>query len=435
MHGAPAHQRSEAHPRSRGENILRSRKPEAKAGSSPLTRGKLIQVRVGHLAVRLIPAHAGKTTQRAAASSSSTAHPRSRGENACWVRGGGAWGGSSPLTRGKQRPGKRPSVTWRLIPAHAGKTAGECPHEACQRAHPRSRGENIPPSKLMSWRTGSSPLTRGKPCSPPPLSRSTRLIPAHAGKTDSQDPSTRAAWAHPRSRGENEVIKVHRSSFHGSSPLTRGKPGAFFNSEALRRLIPAHAGKTLSACCLTPMTRAHPRSRGENLHHAKEASVKTGSSPLTRGKRSVIVPVNITARLIPAHAGKTRERFEPGSVDAAHPRSRGENSSPSRRTKVISGSSPLTRGKRPDADGGGGAERLIPAHAGKTKRLTLTIIRLRAHPRSRGENGPPRPEADHHSGSSPLTRGKRPEGKQAEKQGRLIPAHAGKTRMPRPRQS
>ena len=284
MHGAPAHQRSEAHPRSRGENGIFVFSVTISVGSSPLTRGKLIQVRVGHLAVRLIPAHAGKTTQRAAASSSSTAHPRSRGENACWVRGGGAWGGSSPLTRGKQRPGKRPSVTWRLIPAHAGKTAGECPHEACQRAHPRSRGENIPPSKLMSWRTGSSPLTRGKPCSPPPLSRSTRLIPAHAGKTDSQDPSTRAAWAHPRSRGENEVIKVHRSSFHGSSPLTRGKLRLVIGRDIIAGLIPAHAGKTGRVLQLRGSEEAHPRSRGENLVGMLLDANDKGSSPLTRGK-------------------------------------------------------------------------------------------------------------------------------------------------------
>ena len=54
-----------------------------------------------------------------------------------------------------------------------------------------------------------------------------------------------------------------------------------------------------------------------------------------------------------------------------------------------------------------GGFRLIPAHAGKTRRWFVRSTSRRAHPRSRGENteafsGPPR-----WGGSSPLTRGKR----------------------------
>ena len=49
--------------------------------------------------------------------------------------------------------------------------------------------------------------------------------------------------AHPRSRGENlkqVACDVNRA---GSSPLTRGKYGAFQHVVARLRLIPAHAGK------------------------------------------------------------------------------------------------------------------------------------------------------------------------------------------------
>ena len=53
---------------------------------------------------------------------------------------------------------------------------------------------------------------------------------------------------------------------------------------------------------------------------------------------------------------------------------------------AVTGSSPLTRGKRPDADGGGSAQRLIPAHAGKTSSAALASMDAWAHPRSRGEN-------------------------------------------------
>ena len=51
--------------------------------------------------------------------------------------------------------------------------------------------------------------------------------------------------------------------------------------------------------------RAHPRSRGENLTPAGRLVIDGGSSPLTRGKPSVIIVNTFMPGLIPAHAGKT----------------------------------------------------------------------------------------------------------------------------------
>ena len=50
-----------AHPRSRGENFVDNLKVLRGAGSSPLTRGKLVEDVFLKLFQRLIPAHAGKT--------------------------------------------------------------------------------------------------------------------------------------------------------------------------------------------------------------------------------------------------------------------------------------------------------------------------------------------------------------------------------------
>ena len=74
-------------------------------GSSPLTRGKRLEAAVVLLVLRLIPAHAGKTSRRADRAGQSRAHPRSRGENLFGVIGRGERIGSSPLTRGKRRCG------------------------------------------------------------------------------------------------------------------------------------------------------------------------------------------------------------------------------------------------------------------------------------------------------------------------------------------
>ena len=50
--------------------------------------------------------------------------------------------------------------------------------------------------------------------------------------------------------------------------------------------------------------------------------------------------------------------------------------------------------------------RLIPAHAGKTRGCRVIVRGVTAHPRSRGENIPASLKEAHDRGSSPLTRGK-----------------------------
>ena len=72
---------------------------------------------------RLIPAHAGKTSQHGRTPIALTAHPRSRGENPRDALTRSSQGGSSPLTRGKRNLTEDLVLDTRLIPAHAGKTS------------------------------------------------------------------------------------------------------------------------------------------------------------------------------------------------------------------------------------------------------------------------------------------------------------------------
>ena len=194
--------------------------------------------------IGLIPAHAGKTLYSLVSLQMSRAHPRSRGENGSESRGLLGAGGSSPLTRGKLIDILVGQGRSGLIPAHAGKTEGYSSSRARPRAHPRSRGENVPPAVSRVVAFGSSPLTRGKPARVEGTQREDGLIPAHAGKTIICYGATIAAWAHPRSRGENggEVAEVGFED--GSSPLTRGKRVAPPAPTVGPGLIPAHAGKT-----------------------------------------------------------------------------------------------------------------------------------------------------------------------------------------------
>ena len=131
-----------AHPRSRGENTAKPVEAGWAEGSSPLTRGKHVVPKLGTRFSGLIPAHAGKTRPAPASTIRREAHPRSRGENPFHRRAPHRSTGSSPLTRGKRFCPPHGGRFVRLIPAHAGKTTvGDGVHFGVP-AHPRSRGEN-----------------------------------------------------------------------------------------------------------------------------------------------------------------------------------------------------------------------------------------------------------------------------------------------------
>ena len=154
----------------------------------------------------------------------------------------------------------------------------------------------------------------------------TGLIPAHAGKTSSMASKRPSTWDHTRSRGENVRDRPGFRRLAGSSPLTRGKPSLVEVPENSDGIIPAHAGKTDAT--------------------QKFADTLKGSSPLTRGKHAYTKSAAAALGIIPAHAGKTIEQANVLTVRRDHPRSRGENLINSVSNDPPSGSSPLTRGKR-----------------------------------------------------------------------------------------
>ena len=273
------------HPRSRGENFVIEIVSMRTPGSSPLMRGKHGHVSNWQNPHGLIPTHAGKTLARAARSRQRGAHPRSHGENQPRVRRHTPPPGSSPLTRRKPQDVWIERLQERLIPTHAGKRSAELFEVAVQ-----------------------------------------GLIPTHAGKTWSATERSPSRTAHPRSHGENLVLRLHENHGRGSSPLTRGKPGRVHgvteslglipahagktpprdDGRNLEGLIPAHAGKTGTGTGSVVTRGAHPHSCGENLIGVTADLSAQGSSPLTRGNLRVVRAGQVVDGLIPAHAGKTR---------------------------------------------------------------------------------------------------------------------------------
>ena len=185
--GACARSRAEPdHPRLRGGNSEASSMRASTLGSSPLARGKQGRGREPVLYRGIIPACAGETGGRRRAGSLRRDHPRLRGGNGRGPRRPNSRAGSSPLARGKPEMYRDTLRGIRIIPACAGET-NQMLALPCQRPdHPRLRGGNASVSSIYFRMAGSSPLARGK--QGPPLSgtANSRIIPACAGETGSK---------------------------------------------------------------------------------------------------------------------------------------------------------------------------------------------------------------------------------------------------------
>ncbi len=393
-----------AHPRSRGADHEFSLLDGVSRGSSPLARGGhplgkspgsstgLIPARAGRThsqwedepTERLIPARAERTSPAAADVGILTAHPRSRGADTRPPSCESVGPGSSPLARGGRRPDAGAcSSTW-LIPARAGRTVLVLLLQLADRAHPRSRGADTGVPVTMNDVDGSSPLARGGHRYRACRAKRRRLIPARAGRTTRLPHGPRPSWAHPRSRGADEVWAPGDGAWVGSSPLARGGLNKHHLTFFLARLIPARAGRTKTLALSSSVNEAHPRSRGADGQLEGVSPWDTGSSPLARGGLCISAILNLLYWLIPARAGRTDPAARGVLARQAHPRSRGADALTQAVAHGWVGSSPLARGGllprgRPRASWG-----LIPARAGRTLWASLRAPFTAAHPRSRG---------------------------------------------------
>ena len=193
-------------------------------GSSPLSRGILMEAIAQRLRHGIIPALAGNTSTDHSTASTTADHPRSRGEYHGNRLTLDIDYGSSPLSRGIHRLLGRASVMMGIIPALAGNTPCTPTKTAPTSDHPRSRGEYRRRRRLRSRRWG--------------------IIPALAGNTKPRACGPRWRRDHPRSRGEYRRQRRRRRQPRGSSPLSRG----ILSWERVRQLpegiIPALAGNT-----------------------------------------------------------------------------------------------------------------------------------------------------------------------------------------------
>ena len=193
-------------------------------GSSPHARGGLEKSGVGGHGEGLIPACAGRARRPSGRSTGSSAHPRMRGEGDGSCTQTPDKCGSSPHARGGLFGGVLRGPGERLIPACAGRAPGPWPSTYRGSAHPRMRGEGMPPGVLSSQGWGSSPHARGGLREVAVCGLRVRLIPACAGRATCPCRDGLRSWAHPRMRGEGCSPRSPGSWGSGSSPHARGGP-------------------------------------------------------------------------------------------------------------------------------------------------------------------------------------------------------------------
>ena len=128
---------------------------------SPQVRGKRYSSAILVIAVRLIPAGAGKTQCETPALFSTPAHPRRCGEHSFWALPSDATLGSSPQVRGTFVQGFLVVVAFGLIPAGAGNIYHFCEEIRYPGAHPRGCGEHKQGILEKAHKQGSSPRVRG----------------------------------------------------------------------------------------------------------------------------------------------------------------------------------------------------------------------------------------------------------------------------------
>ena len=171
------------HPRTRGVYHFSARLSQEGEGSSPHTRG-LHLLRISVLVANwIIPAHAGFTAGRSPNGSWTLDHPRTRGVYITYSVRMTPLTGSSPHTRGLLLNSVGTHIGVRIIPAHAGFTYTNQRSANENADHPRTRGVYGYFCVLRRPYCGSSPHTRGLLVKKNRAHQRRRIIPAHAGFT------------------------------------------------------------------------------------------------------------------------------------------------------------------------------------------------------------------------------------------------------------
>ena len=179
-------------------------------------------------------------------------------------------------------------------------------------------------TEIWAIEEGSPPRMRGKGRLFHALGHYHGITPAHAGKRTGDRSDGHCRWDHPRACGEKSQIASVHSSSKGSPPRMRGKGQCGVVAQRIRRITPAHAGKSFCAVRISQEQKDHPRVCGEKLILYTDRCVKPGSPPRVRGKGTSTRWRETAGRITPACAGKSVHPLHNSVMHGDHPRVCGE---------------------------------------------------------------------------------------------------------------
>ena len=135
----------------------------------------------------ITPAHAGKRSSFPRSQRSTKDHPRPCGEKIRPVAFSVFLLGSPPPMRGKEDLTNKEFAAVRITPAHAGKSFLTLLPSLKEKDHPRPCGEKLSHQSITSSGVGSPPPMRGKGDARLETTDDLGITPAHAGKSMSKN--------------------------------------------------------------------------------------------------------------------------------------------------------------------------------------------------------------------------------------------------------
>ena len=211
--------------------------------------------------------------------------------------------------------------------------------------HPRACGEKYIKNFMGYSTLGSPPRMRGKVNDYTMYVVEDRITPAHAGKSRSRPFGWSQTWDHPRACGEKGCLFHKALHLGGSPPRMRGKGRALLRALTVGRITPAHAGKSERAHDWRAEPEDHPRACGEKFSSTPVVFLVSGSPPRMRGKARQELLRRSSARITPAHAGKSLVAVDAAGKRRDHPRACGEKKWGPRQRRRTPGITPAHAGK------------------------------------------------------------------------------------------
>ncbi|VEH26935.1 Domain of uncharacterised function (DUF2825) [Cellulomonas fimi] len=396
-----------AHPRTRGDDVMTPVTPSTAAGSSPHAGRRPVRRLRGADLVGLIPARGETTAAATPPAGASRAHPRTRGDDAVDGSTLTAQSGSSP--HAGRRPPRRAARrdVGGLIPARGETTPAPRCSSAWPRAHPRTRGTDTRHGPTARSQRGSSPHAGRRLLRVVSRRPDLGLIPARGETTTSGRARLRSERAHPRTRGDDDRVRQSIDHEEGSSPHAGRRHGPCAVRDRRGGLIPARGETTTTSVSRGSLGTAHPRTRGDDYRDRATQERIFGSSPHAgRRRRGVDLPP-VVPGLIPARGETTTGQAQRTGPRWAHPRTRGDDHAADSAAASSVGSSPHAGRRRADGALVVPPRGLIPARGETTPSQHYSTQFRPAHPRTRGDDMSLRGFVASAAGSSPHA-GRRP---------------------------